>query len=335
MTYCNANEISVKAVFDQSPRESQLAQSEGIAVRKIESPLPDDATSTPIAVCLSKVPVEPVMAELKSLGWGIPIPFYALTAKSRKGHPLQNGWRVGTISVAEMDAIYEVCDCLADDTSVDHYEAFVGWHTNYLEIMPKTLPIRPESRYIVPEVIESLNQRRAEMIDVGSHTGSSVQRFQRAGIEFDRYVLVEPDDHSRNLLSAKLSGVLPQQAHLMLVSEVLGASNSEVRFVDGLDYCSQIWEYGEVTRQSVTLDSLKLAPSLIKIHTEGSELDVLIGAQHTLDEYKPVVVSAIYHNRLGLCDLLTYFLRRHPSYDCYVRLHGFQGTNAYLYAIPR
>lgn len=335
MTYCEANGISVKAVFDRSPAESRLAQRERIDVREIDSYLPADCATTPIAVCLSTVPVEPIMAELTSIGWHHPIPFYALTEHPRKGHPLTNGWQVGAVSSTEIDAIYEICDGLADDVSVDHYETFVGWHTNNVEIIPQTLPICPDTRYVIPEVIEPLRQRRAELVDIGSHTGSSLQRFQKVGVEFDRYVLVEPDDRSRIILASKLPGIVPKQASIELVSEVLSSSHAIVRFVDGLDYCSQIWERGEGNRRSITLDSLKTSPDIIKIHTEGSELEVLIGAQDTVEEYQPVVISAFYHNRLGLCELLTYFSRRHPNYDCYVRLHGFQGTSAYLYAIPK
>ena len=39
-----------------------------------------------------------------------------------------------------------------------------------------------------------------------------------------------------------------------------------------------------------------LEVGLIKIHVEGSEMDVLKGAEKTIKKFKPVIISAIYHN---------------------------------------
>ena len=333
--YCTANQISIKAVFDRSPETSKLASQTKIPVRSIDSASSEDCVSTPIAICLSNSSVEEVAINLKSRGWRLPIPFYAITGVARTGHPLANGWRVGAISEKEAGEIRNICNLLADDESVGHYESFVGWHSDYSELRHQEYPIDPGSRYVISQVAEALKFQHGELVDIGSHTGSSIRRFRSAGIDFDRYVLVEPDSHSRALLDAQLPEILPRGASVRLSPNVLSAAATTVSFAEGLGYCSQIWGRNLSSTDTITLDSLEVRPDLIKIHTEGSELDILIGAQETVDKFRPIITASIYHNRLGLSRFLSYFLVRHPNYDCYLRLHGYQGTSAYMYAIPR
>lgn len=48
----------------------------------------------------------------------------------------------------------------------------------------------------------------------------------------------------------------------------------------------------------VTLDSLGLAPTLIKIDVEGAEMDVLLGGKETLLAHKPDLAIEIHHRRI-------------------------------------
>lgn len=49
---------------------------------------------------------------------------------------------------------------------------------------------------------------------------------------------------------------------------------------------------------SITLDSMNLVPDIIKIDAEGSELDILIGAEKTLRLYRPILGVEIHWRRL-------------------------------------
>ena len=82
------------------------------------------------------------------------------------------------------------------------------------------------------------------------------------------------------------------------------------------------------------MDSLQIKPDLIKIHTEGTELDVLMGAKKTIINYKPFLVCSVYHRREGFYSDITTPIKNFKNYNWFFRLHGFQGTGAFIYGIP-
>ncbi len=57
--------------------------------------------------------------------------------------------------------------------------------------------------------------------------------------------------------------------------------------------------------RTLTLDSLDLAPTFIKIDVEGFELDVLLGAQSTLRRHTPVLLIERYWKNVRVFDLLS------------------------------
>jgi hypothetical protein len=76
-------------------------------------------------------------------------------------------------------------------------------------------------------------------------------------------------------------------------------------------------------------------PDLIKIHTEGSELDILKGAAKTIKRYNPLLAYSVYHNRDGLCRAIIEPMKSFDNYLWYFRLHCYQGTGAFVYGVPK
>jgi len=50
--------------------------------------------------------------------------------------------------------------------------------------------------------------------------------------------------------------------------------------------------------ETTTLDALNLAPTIIKIDTEGAEYDILVGGEQTLLQYAPTLLIEIHFQRL-------------------------------------
>lgn len=48
----------------------------------------------------------------------------------------------------------------------------------------------------------------------------------------------------------------------------------------------------------VTLDSLSLTPTLMKIDVEGAEMDVLLGGRETLLAHRPILAIEVHHRRI-------------------------------------
>lgn len=90
-----------------------------------------------------------------------------------------------------------------------------------------------------------------------------------------------------------------------------------------------------MSRLTKTLDELNLEPDILKIHTEGSEFEILQGGYLTISRYRPVIMYTIYHTRDGLTRSIFGPMKLFPNYSWYFRLHSFQGTGAVVYGLPK
>jgi len=62
---------------------------------------------------------------------------------------------------------------------------------------------------------------------------------------------------------------------------------------------NKFYPHADGELEAVTLDSLELAPDVIKIDVEGAEMDILIGAEQTLRKYKPILGIEIHEHKIG------------------------------------
>ena len=69
----------------------------------------------------------------------------------------------------------------------------------------------------------------------------------------------------------------------------------------------------------VTLDSLNLKPSFIKMDCEGYEAQVITGGRRTIDTYKPIIAMSAYHHPKDKEELP----KELPNYVC---TYNFDGT---------
>lgn len=335
LEYCVACNIEVIGVIDKS-KTSDLT----IGNRTFKSLPPDELTaqkfkSIPIFVAIANIPVQPIIDSLKSQGWERVLPFYALTSTSRTGHPLSNGWLVQTISAEELEDVKDICEAWSDSASLDHYESFIDWHLDFTETLPKVEPILPACRYLIDPVCSAIGSRRGQLVDVGSHIGQMPRRYMFSGFAFQEYVLVEPDAQNRKRLELEVRDLRASSASVKILPDLLAANSGSTNFAEGLGYCSQVWSRSSMSRLTKTLDELNLEPDILKIHTEGSEFEILQGGYLTISRYRPVIMYTIYHTRDGLTRSIFGPMKLFPNYSWYFRLHSFQGTGAVVYGLPK
>lgn len=333
--YCESCEIHIAGILDKNKTGLIKGKSSQYLIHK-PSEIPfEDRSHTPVAIAVVTAPILPISESLRSLGWSRVLPFYALTREKRIGHPLVNGWVAGLVSKHELETVQWICEKWGDAVSLAQYEAFLAWHIDGTELPLTNYPIDPNQRYVIPQLLSAFSLRHRQMVDVGSHRGESVRRLLEAGVVFSKYVLIEPDPVSRDHLSKALGGYQLAARQLEILDAVLGARNTVQPFIAGLGYCSQLWSESTTLRPVVTLDSLGCKPDFLKIHTEGSELDVLLGATDIIREHKPVLAFSVYHSRDGLCRAIAEPMRRFAGYEWYFRLHSYQGTGAFVYGVPK
>jgi FkbM family methyltransferase len=335
LDYCEACDIEIRGFLDRARNGSVVSHS-GRAY-PIYQPNCVNALidkSVPVIVAIATSPFAPIAEQLHALHWKSVTPFYNLTRLPRMGHPLANGWRLGKLSQKEKDMVRYVCDHWSDETSWLHYEAFLAWHRDNTEIELNHALINPSERYALPELQLALKHRQKIFVDVGSHHGESIARMNSVGLVFREYHSYEPDPISSSILQQKREGLIPRDAIFRMHSDVLSEEIGHSNFQAGLGYCSQLWKNGAELRRTNILDTFDLSPDFLKIHTEGSEIRVIKGALETIDRSKPVIAYSVYHRREGFYSDIAEAMSLIVGYRWLFRLHSFQGTGGFVYAIP-
>jgi FkbM family methyltransferase len=288
-----------------------------------------------LAVCVVTGSYAGLAQELASAGWSDVVPFYDIAEGFRSRHPLSNGWFAAPLTQADAERIVGVLDAWGDDTSRAHHLQFMAWRRLRQEWRFAHAPVTIADRFFIPEVMAKLTEDEA-FADVGAHVGKVMQRFiEIVRGKFRRVWAVEPDPVSLDALSVMVSTQPTEiQRHINIVPAVLADVAGERKFYYGLGYASQCSDLGEPVACR-TLDELGLAPSFIKLHLEGMELDALRGAVTTLARCRPVIAATSYHNEAGLWALPRWLMDNLDGYRVLMRMHGWCGTGAVVYAIPQ
>lgn len=333
LNYCEACQIPILAVLDQV--KSGCIKSQSGRLYKVSSPtLRRELADFTVVIAVATRPFSPIKRSLINQGWKTVVPFYDITHSPRDGHPLHNGWKIGNVSAAEICQVNQICDKLADEQSLLHYEAFIAWHSNSQELVLQRFPIDPACRYLIPEMKSFLYLRRKCLVDVGSHSGQAAIALKDAGFRFEHYFFFEPDKSNFTDLEDTQAKLVDAGSTAKTHSQPLGAVSETVSFGQGLGYCSQIWDKGKSYRKTATLDSYSIRPDLVKIHTEGTELSVLHGATNIINESTPALAYSVYHRRTGFYEDIIKPMELFEGYNWFFRLHNYQGTGAFIYAVP-
>ena len=290
---------------------------------------PELRASALVAVCVATAPYMPIRDELAERGWQDIVPIYDVIEAYRDVYPLSNGWFTGGLSQTDRDAIGSVLDELEDDVSRAHHLQFIAWHHAREEWSFEDAVPEVDSRYF-PEELRRVLRTDERFLDVGAHHGEVMLRFVEISGGFDRMWGIEPDPKSWTVAERALDKLDHKKVTLypVAVGEVRGWRH----FAYGLGYVSQFFESGNMTRV-FTIDELKLAPTFMKLHLEGWELDALEGARQTIERHRPILACTIYHNRLGMWETPRWLMRL-PNYRSLIRQHAYLGTGVVFYAIP-
>jgi FkbM family methyltransferase len=73
--------------------------------------------------------------------------------------------------------------------------------------------------------------------------------------------------------------------------------------------------------------------TFIKIHVEGTEFNVLKGAEKTIKRNRPTIAASCYHNINELLDIPIFLKQLVPDYDLYMRHYSTGTSESVLYAI--
>lgn len=300
-----------------------------------------------LAVSISTVPFVPLEAQLMADGWRRVVPFYDLAESFRHRHPLSNGWFAGAFDSADLDAMGDALDGWDDDISRAHHLQFIAWRRLRAEWNFAGAPMPSCARFFVPDVRAALDPAKT-FVDLGAHHGSVVEAYLAAigagagemPPAFGGILAVEPDATNRAALETYASR-LPAgiAARIRIEDAAVDAIARQRQFHTGLGYASQLSETGSESLMTTTIDALCAdldpAPGFLKLHLEGAEHDALLGGLATIRHHRPIIAATVYHDADGLYRTARLMMTALEDYRFLFRLHGWCGTGAVVYALPR
>lgn len=299
--------------------------------------VPDEVKAHALfAVAVVTAPYVPLARDLRAQGFARCIPAYDVTEAFRDRHPLGNGWLASPLRGPDLEAADAMLAGLADDASRAHYLRFAAWRLAREEWDFSDAPVETGTRFLLPE-ITSLLSATERVLDGGAHHGTVLaQIIAGTGGRIGAAWAVEPDPDSRAALERTIAAWPAKTVRRVRVLDaVLGDRFRPALFHAGLGFASQVAATGTVRARLTPIDALKLDPSFVKLHLEGGELAALEGARKTLLHHRPIVTATIYHNADGLAATPLWLMETLPDYRVLIRTHGWCGTGAVVYALPK
>jgi len=236
------------------------------------------------------------------------------------------------------DRIENILSYMEDEQSRAAYRALIRYrcHRRRRDIRPYMQ--KKETSYLDRElIVPSDNEVFA---DCGAFSGDSSLGFQAfcaaAGKQAPLCVLFEPDPDNYALLQAHLPEFINKPLTLQIG---LWREAGRLHFTSGLSSSSRIEETGASGIDVDTLDHIlegisELPPvTYMKIDVEGADLDIIYGAQKTIQAVRPRIAVAIYHSDAHMLEIPEAIHDICPSYRFYVRHYSCCEAETVLYCL--
>ena len=169
-------------------------------------------------------------------------------------------------------------------------------------------------------------------VDGGAYTGDTLAEFMlRSKEKYCKYYALEPDTTNMQTLKTLVSNM--GWKNVVAINKGLWSKEGEMSFFeDGNSTDSRLVVSGSRKVFLQTIDSACSDASFIKMDIEGSELEALKGARHTILKNQPKLAICVYHKPEDLWEIPYFVKSLVPEYKLYLRQHRTICTELVLYA---
>ncbi len=151
-------------------------------------------------------------------------------------------------------------------------------------------------------------------LDLGAYRGDTVLSFCKRAKGWKSIIAVEPDVKTY----AKLKAATADIENITNINAFAGAkSGVKTVNMNGSRGAGQGGAPGEV--RVITVDSLGIAPTFIKMDIEGDESEAISGAGETIRTYRPKMKISAYHRIGDIIDIPKAVQAVYPDYKIYLR----------------
>lgn len=242
--------------------------------------------------------------------------------------------KLGKMIEKDHDEIEEVKKSLCDKKSVDTFENLLKYRVcNDAELIKKIYESGHKQYFPVGEFLPVCQDE--VFVDAGGYNGETSYQFaQWTGDNYLKIYILEPDRLMAAVTREYIK--LKNLKNVILVNKGAYSCETELSFhSDFISGSSHITTDGEKSIQTVSIDGLLAGDraSFIKMDIEGAEIEALIGAEKTIEQYRPKLAISVYHNEDDLWKIPYYIKKRYPWYKLYMRHYTTITTETVLYAV--
>lgn len=171
------------------------------------------------------------------------------------------------------------------------------------------------------ENIIKLNNNEV-FVDLGAYNGDTIAEFlEKTNNNYKKIIAFEPDKNNFKKLKNFVDG-----NNLLNVSIFQNASwdkNETLYFNERGGRSSGVVERSKKQVEGISLDSINISPTTIKMDVEGAEAKTIIGAENTIKKYSPKLLVSAYHKSRDLFELPLLIKKINPNYNVYFRHHPY------------
>ena len=300
----------------------------GIPVKKPDDPQLDFNAIVIVALFNHQDNIPAVINSLKQSGFKKIIPYTELFVHFNKEFPVHYWLGPLEIYQADKDKIKQALALFEDKNSRKLFSAFLDFR---LSGNPFCMPDADKENIYFPSDIPM--QRPDRFVDCGAFTGDTLFSAKKIFGILESCRAFEPDpDNFKKLNEANEASPFARDA--VFYPYAVWSAKKQLSFDKSGSLSGSIKESGSQKVDAVTLDECLNGynPSLIKMDTEGSELEALQGARRMISSGKPGLAVSVYHKPEHLWEIPLLIKEICPDYSFYLRSHGENGYDTVLYA---
>ncbi|MHB8863911.1 MAG: FkbM family methyltransferase [Pirellulaceae bacterium] len=333
--YLRASGVQVTAFLDKNPAMV------GRYIDDLPVLHPDQITSAQrqhalFAIGVVKCSYNSIVQFLQSMGCQHICYVGHLVDSVYSGASIANVWYFENMSAQERETLVRTFETLHDDASRAALLQLLSWIK--LGVERDDLPpiSAPDDKYFIPELTSKLT-RQEVFVDCGAFQGSTICRIeQRTDGHYEAIHAFEPEPANYQLL-LQARDANPHRDRIFTYPFGLGSEDGDRNFTVGLGLTSRYSDTDPgLPIPMRRLDSVlhEITPTVLKVYGLGIGWEVLEGSRATLRKCRPMIAINIHHSRADVTGVPQFLMRHLPRYRLLLRLHGYCGTEAVMYAIP-